>query len=274
MRRRLRQRWVSRPVRDVLGTECAVSQQRRQEPYTRRGPPSWAQDFTGRMEHFGLQFSRRLRPGTASKRIFSSVRYVDFTYDSVPRPERWTLVPVERNRRNVRAAGLKPGVNALYHNNGDSTFADARLANRQAFSIPRTCYGFRITDRWDSDRDGFAGYLSGSFERSTPSLLYLPLTARRDLHHTASGRRVRYNEDSVGAGEHGPFRRTISAMLAIPGHRQSQLQRKRCARAVPPSWGQQHFDVTYSAGLGKIKFCLGWGVRILRLVTTVDGRES
>ena len=37
------------------------------------------------------------------------VRYVDFSYDSVPRPGRGTMVPVERDQRNVRAAGIEAG---------------------------------------------------------------------------------------------------------------------------------------------------------------------
>src|ERR1700730_4738912 len=52
-------------------------------------------------------------------------RYVDFTYDSVPRPGQGQWCQWKGLNVMCGPRGLKIPVNALYHNNGDGTFTDA-----------------------------------------------------------------------------------------------------------------------------------------------------
>jgi len=80
------------------------------------------------------------------------VRYVDFSYDSVPRPGQgrwcqWKGIDVMCGPR-----GLKPGANALFHNNGDGTFTD--LSERSGILKTTQCYGFTSLST-DFDHDGW-----------------------------------------------------------------------------------------------------------------------
>ena len=94
-------------------------------------------------------------------------RYVDFSYDSVPRPGhgrwcQWKGINVMCGPR-----GLKPGTNAGYHNNGDGTFTD--VSQKSGLRATSGCYGFTSLTS-DFDQDGWADiYVACD---STPSLLY------------------------------------------------------------------------------------------------------
>jgi len=181
------------------------------------------------------------------------VRYVDFSYDSVPRPGQgrwcqWKGINVMCGPR-----GLKPGVNALYHNNGDGTFAD--VSQKSGIRNATACYGFTSLTA-DFDHDGWPDiYVACD---STASLLY---------HNNHNGTfaeigkkaGVAYNEDGseqAGMGlaaddfTHSGFQDIIKTNFSDDT---PTLYRNR---------GENNFDdVTYSAGLGKIKSWLGWGVQ-------------
>jgi hypothetical protein len=79
------------------------------------------------------------------------VRYVDFSYDSVPRPGqgRWC-----QGGTNVKCGprGLQPGVSALYYNNSDGTFTD--VSQKSGFLNTTQCYGFTSLTA-DFDHDGW-----------------------------------------------------------------------------------------------------------------------
>jgi hypothetical protein len=181
------------------------------------------------------------------------VRYVDFSYDSVPRPGQgrwcqWKGINVMCGPR-----GLKPGVNALYHNNGDGTFSDA--SQKSGILNATACYGFTSLTA-DFDHDGWPDiYVACD---STASLLY---------HNNHNGTfaeigkkaGVAYNEDGseqAGMGlaaddfTHSGFQDIIKTNFSDDT---PTLYRNR---------GENNFDdATYSAGLGKIKSWLGWGVQ-------------
>jgi enediyne biosynthesis protein E4 len=181
------------------------------------------------------------------------VRYVDFSYDSVPRPGQgrwcqWKGINVMCGPR-----GLKPGVNALYHNNGDGTFSD--VSQKSGIRNATACYGFTSLTA-DFDHDGWPDiYVACD---STASLLY---------HNNHNGTfaeigkkaGVAYNEDGseqAGMGlaaddfTHNGFQDIIKTNFSDDT---PTLYRNR---------GENNFDdVTYNAGLGKIKSWLGWGVQ-------------
>jgi len=181
------------------------------------------------------------------------VHYVDFSYDSVPRPGQgrwcqWKGINVMCGPR-----GLKPGVNALYHNNGDGTFSD--VSQKSGILNATACYGFTSLTA-DFDHDGWPDiYVACD---STASLLY---------HNNHNGTfaeigkkaGVAYNEDGseqAGMGlaaddfTHSGFQDIIKTNFSDDT---PTLYRNR---------GENNFDdVTYSAGLGKIKSWLGWGAQ-------------
>ena len=181
------------------------------------------------------------------------VRYVDFSYDSVPRPGQgrwcqWKGINVMCGPR-----GLKPGVNALYHNNGDGTFSD--VSQKSGIRNASACYGFTSLTE-DFDHDGWPDiYVACD---STASLLY---------HNNHNGTfaeigkkaGVAYNEDGseqAGMGlaaddfTHSGFQDIVKTNFSDDT---PTLYRNR---------GENNFDdVTYNAGLGKIKSWLGWGVQ-------------
>ena len=181
------------------------------------------------------------------------VRYVDFSYDSVPRPGQgrwcqWKGINVMCGPR-----GLKPGVNALYHNNGDGTFSD--VSQKSGIRNATACYGFTSLTA-DFDHDGWPDiYVACD---STASLLY---HNNHDGTFAEIGKKagVAYNEDGseqAGMGlaaddfMHSGFQDIIKTNFSDDT---PTLYRNR---------GDNNFDdVTYSAGLGKIKNWLGWGVQ-------------
>ena len=180
------------------------------------------------------------------------VRYVDFSYDSVPRPGQgrwcqWKGVNVMCGPR-----GLKAGANALYHNNGDGTFTDVS----QKSGIPNTtpCYGFTSLTA-DFDHDGWPDiYVACD---STASILY---HNNQNGTFTDIGKKagVAYNEDGSEQAGMG---------LSADDFRHKSYQdivKTNFSDDTPTLYmnrGENNFDdVTYSSGLGKIKNWLGWGV--------------
>jgi enediyne biosynthesis protein E4 len=181
------------------------------------------------------------------------VRYVDFSYDSVPRPGQgrwcqWKGINVMCGPR-----GLKPGVNAIYHNNGDGTFLD--VSQKSGILKATGCYGFTSLTA-DFDHDGWPDiYVACD---STASLLY---HNTHDGTFSEIGKKagVAYNEDGfeqAGMGlsaddfTHSGYQDIIKTNFSDDT---PTLYRNR---------GDNNFDdVTYGAGLGKIKNWLGWGVQ-------------
>jgi len=181
------------------------------------------------------------------------VRYVDFSYDSVPRPGQgrwcqWKGINVMCGPR-----GLKPGSNALYHNSGDGTFTD--VTQKSGILQATGCYGFTSLAA-DFDQDGWPDiYVACD---STASLLY---HNNHDGTFTEIGKKagVAFNEDGfeqAGMGlsaddfTHSGYQDIVKTNFSDDT---PTLYRNR---------GDNNFDdVTYSAGLGKIKNLLGWGVQ-------------
>lgn len=180
-------------------------------------------------------------------------RYVDFSYESVPHPGQgrwcqWKGINVMCGPR-----GLKPGTNALYHNNGNGTFTD--VSQKSGILQATPCYGFTSLTG-DFDQDGWPDiYVACD---STASLLY-----HNNHNGTFSeiGKKagVAYNEDGseqAGMGlsaddfTHSGYQDIVKTNFSDDT---PTLYRNR---------GDNNFDdVTYSAGLGKIKNWLGWGVQ-------------
>ena len=181
------------------------------------------------------------------------VRYVEFSYESVPRPGQgpwcqWKGINVMCGPR-----GLKPGANALYHNNGDGTFTD--VSQNSGILKATGCYGFTSLTA-DFDHDGWPDiYIACD---STASLLY---HNNHDGTFNEIGKKagVAYNEDGfeqAGMGlstddfMHSGYQDIVKTNFSDDT---LTLYRNR---------GENNFDdVTYGAGLGKIKSWLGWGVQ-------------
>jgi hypothetical protein len=181
------------------------------------------------------------------------VRYVDFTYDSVPRPGegrwcQWKGINVMCGPR-----GLKPGLNALYHNNGDGTFAD--VSQKSGILSTSRCYGFTSLTA-DFDHDGWPDiYVACD---STASILY---HNNKNGTFTDIGKKagVAYNEDGSEQAGMG-----LSADDFTHSGRQD-LVKTNFSDDTPTLYmnrGDNNFDdATYSSGLGRIKNWLGWGVQ-------------
>jgi enediyne biosynthesis protein E4 len=180
-------------------------------------------------------------------------RYVDFSYDSVPRPGhgpwcQWKGINVMCGPR-----GLKPGTNALYHNNGDGTFTD--VSRKSGLLATMGCYGFTSLTS-DFDQDGWPDiYVACD---STPSLLY---HNNHDGTFIEIGKKagIAYNEDGseqAGMGLSGDDFRHSGYQDIVKTNFSDDTPTLYLNR------GDNNFDdVTYSAGLGRIKSWLGWGVQ-------------
>jgi hypothetical protein len=181
------------------------------------------------------------------------VRYVDFSYDSVPRPGKgpwcqWKGINVMCGPR-----GLKPGVNALFHNNGDGTFTD--VSQKSGILNTTGCYGLTSLTA-DFDHDGWPDiYVACD---STASILY---HNNHDGTFTDIGKKagVAYNEDGSEQAGMG---------LSVDDFTHSGYQdivKTNFSDDTPTLYlnrGDNNFDdVTYSAGMGRIKNWLGWGVQ-------------
>jgi enediyne biosynthesis protein E4 len=180
-------------------------------------------------------------------------RYVDFTYDSVPRPGQgrwcqWKGINVMCGPR-----GLKAGVNALYHNSGDGTFAD--VSQKSGILNTTPCYGFTSLTA-DFDHDGWPDiYVACD---STASILY---HNNQNGTFTDIGKKagVAYNEDGSDQAGMG---------LSADDFRHTGYQdivKTNFSDDTPTLYlnrGDDDFDdVTYRSGLGRIKSWLGWGVQ-------------
>ena len=181
------------------------------------------------------------------------VRYVDFSYGSVPRPGegrwcQWKGINVMCGPR-----GLKPGVNALFHNNGDGTFTD--VSQKSGILNTTGCYGLTSLTA-DFDHDGWPDiYIACD---STASILY---HNNHDGTYTDIGKKagVAYNEDGSEQAGMG---------LSVDDFTHSGYQdivKTNFSDDTPTLYlnrGDNNFDdVTYSAALGRIKNWLGWGVQ-------------
>jgi enediyne biosynthesis protein E4 len=180
-------------------------------------------------------------------------RYVDFSYDSVPRPGQgqwcqWKGINVMCGPR-----GLKMPANALYHNNGDGTFGD--VSQKSGIQSTSGCYGL-TTLTADFDQDGWPDiYVACD---STPNLLYHNNHdgTFTDIGHAAG---VAFNEDGTVQAGMG---------LAADDYSHSGMQdivKTNFSDDTPTLYlnrGKNIFDdVTFSAGLGTIRNWLGWGVQ-------------
>jgi enediyne biosynthesis protein E4 len=181
------------------------------------------------------------------------VRYVDFSYDAVPRPGegkwcQWKGINVMCGPR-----GLKAGGNALFHNNGDGTFADVSLKSGILNTTP--CFGFTSLTA-DFNHEGWPDiYVACD---STASLLY---HNNHDGTFAEIGKRTgaAYNEDGTEQAGMG---------LSADDYTHSGYQdivKTNFSDDTPTLYrnrGDSNFDdATYSAGLGRIKSWLGWGVQ-------------
>jgi hypothetical protein len=195
----------------------------------------------------GCSFVDYDRDGNAD--IFVA-RYVDFSYDAVPRSEQcqWKGINIYCGPR-----GLKPGVNALYHNNGDGTFTD--VSQKSGILNGAICYGFTSLTA-DFDHDGWPDiYVACD---STASILYHN-NHDGTLSDMAKQAGVAYNENgseqagmglSAGDFMHSGYQDIVKTNFSDDT---PTLYRNR---------GDNNFDdVTYSAGLGRIKTLMGWGVQ-------------
>jgi hypothetical protein len=149
--------------------------------------------------------------------------------------------------------GLKTGVNALYHNNGDGTFTD--VSEKSQITRESGCFGF-TTLTADFDLDGWPDiYVACD---TTANLLY---HNNHDGTFTEMAKQagVAYNEDGMLQAGMG-----LSAGDYTHNGLQSVVQTNFSddSPTIYLNRGAMNFDdVTYTAGLGKIRNWLGWGVQ-------------
>jgi enediyne biosynthesis protein E4 len=180
-------------------------------------------------------------------------RYVDFSYDSVPRPGEGRFCQWKGLNVMCGPRGLKAGANALFHNNGEGTFAD--VSNKAGILGATSCYGLTSLTA-DFDHDGWPDiYVACD---STPSLLYHN-NGNGSFTDIAKSAGVAYNEDGTEQAGMG-----LSADDYL--HRGFQdLVKTNFSDDTPTLYlnrGENNFDdITFSAGLGRIKSWLGWGVQ-------------
>ena len=180
-------------------------------------------------------------------------RYVDFTYDSVPRPGQGQWCQWKGLNVMCGPRGLKIPVNALYHNNGDGTFTD--VSKKSGITNTSGCYGFTSVTA-DFDHDGWPDiYVACD---STPSLLY---HNNHDGTFTemAKAAGVAYNEDGTLQGSMG-----VSADDFTHSGLQDIVKTNFSddTSTLYLNRGNNLFDdVTQIAGLAKITRLLGWGVQ-------------
>jgi enediyne biosynthesis protein E4 len=180
-------------------------------------------------------------------------RYVDFSYDSVPRPGqgqwcKWKGINVMCGPR-----GLKTSVNALYHNNGDGTFSD--VSQNSGITRATGCYGFTSLSA-DFDNDGWPDiYVACD---TTPNLLY---HNNHDGTFTELGKMA-----GVAFNEEGSMQAGMGVSADDYTHDGYQdLVKTNFSDDTPTLFlnrSKNVFDdVTRSAGLGRITSWLGWGVQ-------------
>jgi enediyne biosynthesis protein E4 len=182
-------------------------------------------------------------------------RYVDFAYDSVPRPGEGQWCQWKGLNVMCGPRGLKIPVNALYHNNGDGTFTD--VSQKSGITATSGCYGFTSLAA-DFDQDGWPDiYVACD---STPSLLYHN-NRNGTFTEMAKAAGVAYNEDGTLQGSMGVSADdfTHSGMQDIVKTNFSDD-----TSTLYLNRGNNLFDdVTQVAGLARITQLLGWGVQFL-----------
>jgi hypothetical protein len=179
-------------------------------------------------------------------------RYVDFSYDSVPRPGQgpwcqWKGLSVMCGPR-----GLKSGINALYHNEGNG-FSD--VSRKSGITKYPMCYGLTALSS-DFDNDGWTDiYVACD---STPNILYHN-NHDGTFSNLALEAGVAYNQDGTEQAGMG---------LSADDYTHSGTQdivKTNFSDDTPTLYlnlGNNNFDdVTHRAGLGKIRNWLGWGVQ-------------
>lgn len=180
-------------------------------------------------------------------------RYLDFSYDSVPRPGQgqwcqWKGINVMCGPR-----GLKMSANVLYHNNGNGTFAD--VSQKSGILNTSGCYGLTSITA-DFDSDGWSDiYVACD---STANVLY---HNNHDGTFTDIAKKVgvAYNED-------GGMQAGMGLSVADYTHKGHQgIAKTNFSDDAPTLYlnrGDNNFeDATYPGGLGRIKSWLGWGVQ-------------
>jgi hypothetical protein len=206
---------------------------------------------TGKAEwSTGCNFVDYDRDGKAD--LFVS-RYVDFTYDSVPRPGQgqwcqWKGINVMCGPR-----GLKMSANVLYHNNGDGTFTD--VSQKSGILSTSGCYGLTSITA-DFDGDGWPDiYVACD---SSANILY---------HNNRDGTFIDIGKKAgVAFNEDGGMQAGMGLSVADYTHSGHQaIVKTNFSDDTPTLYlnrGDNNFDdVTYSAGMGRIKNWLGWGVQ-------------
>jgi len=198
----------------------------------------------------GCSFVDYDRDGNADLFI---ARYVDFSYDSVPRPGQgqwcqWKGINVMCGPR-----GLKMPVNVLYHNNGDGTFSE--VSQKSGITKTAGCYGLTSLTG-DFDQDGWPDiYVACD---STANILY---HNNRDGTFSDIGRvaGVAFNGDGTAQAGMG-----VSADDYTHSGMQNIIKTNFSddSPTLYLNLGKNTFDdVTFSAGLGTIRNWLGWGVQ-------------
>jgi len=182
-------------------------------------------------------------------------RYVDFDYNSVPKPGQgqwcqWKGINVMCGPR-----GLKGGVNGLFHNNGDGTFSD--VSEKSGVVRPAGYYCFSPLTG-DFDHDGWPDiYVACD---STPSILY------HNNHNgtftdigTTTG--VAFNEDG---GEQAGMGVAAADVLRNGNLDIVKTNFSDDTSSLYINRGDGNFDdMTYAAGLGSVTRWLGWGAAFL-----------
>ena len=251
LRGRLRQRRRRRPLRDVLGTEPALSQPRQRDVRrgrARGGPASAAPRWGA-----GCAFLDFDRDGRLD--LFAA-NYIDFNLADAPVPEsglcRYKGVPVA-----CGPPGLRGGKNLLYRNTGDGTFAD--VSDAAGITRASGTYGLGVSTL-DFDDDGWVDvYVAND---SNPSALY---RNNRDGTFTdiavASG--CAYSQDGkpqagmgVAVGDYDRDGRMDIFKTNFAGD---------TSTLYANAGGGLCEDRTFSAGIGMNTRWLGWGVGFLDL---------
>jgi enediyne biosynthesis protein E4 len=180
-------------------------------------------------------------------------RYVDFSYDSVPRPGQGPFCQWKGINVMCGPRGLKMPSNALYHNKGDGTFTD--VSEKSGITGASGCYGLTSITA-DFDHDGWPDlYLACD---STANLFFRN-NGNGTFTEIGKTAGLAYNEDGgmqagmgLSAGDyiHNGLQHIIKTNFSDDT---PTLYQNR---------GNATFDdVTYGAELGKIKTWLGWGVQ-------------
>jgi enediyne biosynthesis protein E4 len=181
------------------------------------------------------------------------VRYVDFSYDSVPKPGEGEYCLLKGLPIVCGPRGLKKAENALFHNNGDGTFSD--VSEKARITQTAGCYGLTSLTG-DFDQDGWPDiYVACD---STPNILYHNNRdgTFTDIGHAAG---VAFNEDGA-----------LQAGMGLAADDFTHIGKQSIVKTnfsddTPTLYlnrGKNVFDdVTLSSGLGTIRNWLGWGVQ-------------